>query len=375
MSRVVTTLLQTDAAVLEHTVASGARLLVADGAIVAIAHDDTAADRRQRIAGTVCPGFVDLQVNGAGGASAHEATPAALATIARAVWDGGAVAFLPTLITAPFEELLRQTAALARCIETFAGAGATPLGIHLEGPFLEASGAHRDELFVDPTPARVDALLDAARGTLRLVTLAPARPGAADAVRRLTAAGVAVALGHAHATAGMAECIAAGARLVTHLFNAMSPLHHRDVGVAGLALDDERLSCSMILDGVHVHPAMVRNAWRCLGPQRLVLISDAIAAAGMPDGDYRLGTTPVTLRAGAVRDAQGRLAGSALTLGKAASNLLAWVPQCGPWTAARVAARNPAALIGAATLGAIAPGRAARFSVRTAAGWHCLAIQ
>jgi N-acetylglucosamine-6-phosphate deacetylase len=349
-------------------------LLVADGAIVEIAHRELRADRTVRVDGVVCPGFVDLQVNGAGGASAHEATPQALATIARAVWDGGAIAFLPTLISAPFDELLRQTTALARCIETFAGGGATPLGVHLEGPFLEASGAHCDAHFVDPTPERIDALLAAARGALRLVTLAPARPGAAAAVRKLTEAGVAVALGHAHSTAGMSECVAAGARLVTHLFNAMSPPHHRDVGVAGLALDDERLACSMILDGVHVHPAMVRNAWRCLGSERLVLISDAVAAAGMPDGDYRLGDSEVTRRGCEVRDAAGRLAGSTLTMGAAAANLLAWVPQTGPWTLARVAARNPAALIGASELGAIAPGRAARFTVQTDGRWRSLAV-
>lgn len=368
----VTTLVQTAVAVLGDRAVNDVRLLIDGGVIVAVGQQDLPADRRIRVDGTLLPGFVDLQVNGGCGNSVDEATPAALQRIGRCVQDGGAVAFLPTLITAPFDELLRQTAAVAEWIATFAGDGAVPLGLHLEGPFLESAGAHASRHFVDPTPSRVDALLEAARGQLRLVTLAPARAGAVEATRALTAAGVTVALGHAHSTTAFTACVDAGARLVTHLFNAMSPLHHRDVGVAGHALDEPRLACSMIVDGVHVHPAMVRNAWRCLGRERTVLVTDAVAAAGMPDGDYRLSGMPVHLRQGVVRDDDGTLAGSALTMARAVDNFAAFTGADLP-ALARVAATNPAALIGA-DLGALAPGKRALFTVKDTSGWRCLRV-
>ena len=349
---------------LPDTVQAGTRIAAIDGRIVAV--DQFAADPHAvRLRGTLLPGFVDLQVNGAGGRSVDEGTPDALDTVARAVWHGGAVAFLPTLITAPWPRLLQQVAAVAAWIAQWHGQGAEPLGLHLEGPFLQASGAHDATCFLDPTHARLDELLAAARGTLRLVTLAHARPGAAVATEHLVAAGVTVALGHCDQSSGFTACVDAGARAVTHLFNVMGPLHHRDVGTAGFALDDERVCCPLILDGVHVHPAMVRNAFRILGPDRTVLVSDAVAAADMPDGDYTLSGMRVTAKDGVVRDAQGRLAGSALTMALAARNFLRMVPMAGPWTLARAAAGNPAALLGVAgeRYGALAVGKRAAFTL------------
>lgn len=351
-----------DRVVLPHAVLAGTRVAAVDGRIVAVDHV-AGGPAAQRLRGTLLPGFIDLQVNGAGGRSVDEATPEALATVARAVAAGGAVAFLPTLITAPWDRLLAQVEAVAKWIEAWRGDGAEPLGLHVEGPFLLAAGAHDANCFVDPTPARVEQLLAAARGQLRLLTLAHARAGAAAAVAQLVARGVAVALGHCDRTDGFGACVDAGARSVTHLFNAMGPLHHRDVGVAGLALDDDRVSCPLILDGVHVHPAMVRLAFRCAGPDRLVLVSDAVGAAGMPDGDYTLSGIRVTATDGVVRDAQGRLAGSALTMAQAARNLLRFVPGAGVWTLARAAATNPAALLGNRHLGAIEVGRRAAFTL------------
>jgi N-acetylglucosamine-6-phosphate deacetylase len=347
-----------DRAVLPHAVLADARVAAVDGRIVAVDHA-AAGPQAQRLRGTLLPGFVDLQVNGAGGASVDEGTHGALDTVARAVWRGGAVAFLPTLVTAPWKHLLEQVAAVAAWIEAWSGDGAEPLGLHVEGPFLQAAGAHDPAHFVDPTPERVQQLLAAARGRLRLVTLAPSRTGAAAATARLVAAGVAVSLGHCGSTEGFAACVDAGARAVTHLFNAMGPLHHRDVGTAGLALDDERVCCALILDGVHVHPAMVRNAFRVLGPDRTLLVTDAVGAAGMPDGAYTLAGKRVAAAGGVVRDEQGRLAGSALTMGLAARNFLRFVPAAGPWTLARAAATNPAALANATHLGAIEPGKRA----------------
>jgi N-acetylglucosamine-6-phosphate deacetylase len=351
-----------DRAATPHGMTAGTRIAAVDGRIVAI--DRIApSSSAVRLRGTLLPGFVDLQVNGAGGRSCDEANPDALDTVARAVWDGGAVAFLPTLITAPWERLLQQVAAVAAWIRGWNGQGAEPLGLHLEGPFLQASGAHDANCFVDPTPERVDQLLAAAGGTLRLVTLAHARSGAAAATARLCAAGVTVALGHCDKSDGFGACVDAGARAVTHLFNVMGPLHHRDVGTAGFALDDERVLCPLIVDGVHVHPAMVRNAFRILGPARTILVSDAVAAAGMPDGDYQLSGIPVKATDGVVRDGQGRLAGSALTMALAARNFLRFVPMAGPWTLGCAAAANPAGLVRADAYGALAVGKRAAFTL------------
>lgn len=349
-------------AVLPHTIAARARIVVDNGRIIAVDTNAPSPSART-IAGTLLPGFVDLQVNGGGGRSCAEATPDALSTVARAVLDGGAVAFLPTLITTPWEQLLAQVAATASWIESRPTAGAVPLGLHVEGPFLEVAGAHDRSAIVEPTGERIDALLRAARGHLRLVTLASSRPGAAAAVARLRAANVTVAIGHVADTNGFALCVDAGATMATHLFNAMGALHHRNPGIAGLTLDEPRLSCGLIVDGVHVHEAMLRNAYRVLGVDRTVLVSDATAAMGMPDGSYMLANTRVDSRGGVVRDHNGNLAGSALTMARAAQNFLRLVPAASTFALARVAATNPAAQIAAGDFGAIAVGKCAAFSV------------
>lgn len=351
-----------DRLVQPDTISAGMRIECHDGRIRAIDRRPAGPTAR-RLSGTLLPGFLDLQVNGGGGHSVDEATPAALDAVAAASFTGGAAAFLPTLITAPWDRLLQQVAAVASWIRAWNGQGAEPLGLHLEGPFLDSPGVHDASCFVDPTPQRVRELLAAANGTLRLVTLANSRSGAAAATAQLSAAGCAVALGHVTSTTGFHDCIAAGASMVTHLFNAMGPLHHRDPGIAGLALDDRRVHSCLIVDGAHVHPAMVRNAYAILGPHRTVLVSDAVAAAGMPDGDYQLAGQRVIARGGVVRDAQGRLAGSALTMAVAARNFLSYVADAGPWTLARTAATNAARLIGAADFGSIAIGQRAAFTL------------
>lgn len=351
-----------DRAVLPHCVQVGTRITAVDGRIVAI--DQVAGTGpADHLRGTLLPGFVDLQVNGAGGHSVDEATADALDAVARAVWHGGAVAFLPTLITAPWERLLEQVGSVARWIEGWNGEGAEPLGLHVEGPFLQAAGAHDPACFLDPKPGRIDALLAAARGTLRLATLACARPGAAAAVAKLTAKGVRCAIGHCDSSDGFRDCVDAGAVAVTHLFNVMGRMHHREPGIAGLALDDERITCPLIVDGVHVDPVMVRNAFHILGPDRTVLVTDAVAAAGMPDGEYHLSGMRVFARDGVVRDGTGTLAGSALTMALAARNFAQFVPHAGPWTLARIASTNPARLVGAQHYGSIAIGQRAAFTL------------
>ena len=351
-----------DRAILPHAVQAGTRIVVANGRMLAVDQLE-AAPAAKRLHGTLLPGFVDLQVNGAGGRSVDEATPEALDTVARAVWDGGAVAFLPTLITAPWPQLLQQVQQVARWIETWNGNGAEPLGLHLEGPFLVTPGAHPKQHFVPPTAERVAELLAAARGKLRLVTIGNAIEGAAEAIRQLVDAGVTVALGHCDRGDGFAACVDAGATSVTHLFNVMGPMHHRVLGPATLALDDVRVSCPIIVDGVHVAEAMVRNAFQILGPDRMILVTDAVAAAGMPDGTYSLSGIEVTASAGVVRDGQGNLAGSALTMALCARNFLSFVPSAGPWTLAQIASSNPARLIGASDYGTLRVGGRAAFTL------------
>lgn len=350
-----------DRVVLPDVVIANASVQCADGRITAI----TPTTRPAELRGTLLPGFVDLQVNGAGGRGVEELSDAALDTVARAVWNGGAVAFLPTLITAPWPQLLQQLETVARWCERFDAGDdkATPLGVHVEGPFLSSPGVHDAEQFCDPTPARIEQLLAAGRGRLRLLTLSSARTGAAAAVAQLLAAGVTPSLGHVAAIDGFAACAAAGAPMVTHLFNAMGPMHHRDHGVALLALDTATVSCPLILDGIHLHPVMVRNAIRILGPDRTVLVTDSVAAAGMPDGDYVLAGETIQLRGHTVRDGSGRIAGSALTMAAAARAYLDWVPDAGVWSLARAAATNPSRLIGAEGLGSIAVGMRALFTL------------
>ena len=299
--------------------------------------------------------------------------------MADAVAAGGAVAFLPTLITAPWEILRERTRRVADWVARRGSSprpgAAVPLGIHLEGPFLEVGGAHDTDHFCDPTPEAIAALLGDAQGLLRLVTLAPGRPGAVAAVAQLREARVAVSFGHADEVDGLASCVRAGATMATHLFNAMSPLHHRDLGVVGAVLDNPELSASLVVDGAHVDPAVVRTAWRALGVDRTILVTDAVAAAGMPDGNYRLGEIELALEGGVVRDPAGRLAGSALTMGAAVDNLQRFVPAVGDWAAARAAAWNPAAAIGAGEFGGLETGRRAVFSLRGRDGaWSVIGL-
>lgn len=365
-------LIRSEAAIVEGRLRKDVRLVCSAGKIVEVCTEGgipgTETHSEADVEGTLLPGWIDLQVNGSGGRGVHEATPEALDAVAVAAFEGGAACFLPTLITARFEELLERTRAVGRWIRErrkVPRAGqATPLGLHLEGPFLEVGGAHDVNHFVDPTPARVEALLEAAQGELALVTLAPARVGAARAVEMLVAEGCAVFLGHAHRTEAFGACVDAGARGVTHLFNAMSGLHHRDPGIVGATFDDPRVAASLIVDGHHVHPSVVRTALRCLGPERLILVTDAMAAAGMPDGDYELGPDHrVRLEGGAVRDTEGRLAGSALSLAAAVRCLGEILGEVDPRVVAAATSRNPARVLADAQRGSIAVGMRAEFAV------------
>ena len=379
------------------TIAPG-HILVREGVIAAVGEGPPPRRPDVRLdSGVLVPGFVDLQVNGYFGAELEAVRPDEWRMIAARLPETGTTAFMPTFITAAVAQLasaLRRAAPLAREQAQRAGhaeyagrpghaeyagrpghaeyagrpghaeyagrvPGARVLGVHLEGPFISPlrAGAHNKDWMTDPAPGAISDLLNAGRGVLKIVTLAPELPGALDAITRLAEAGVLVSVGHTDALASqVAAAAAAGARMVTHLFNAQRPLHHREPGVPGQALSDPRLTSGLIADFHHVAPEVCALAFAA-APGRIHLVTDAAACAGMPPGTYRLGGEPIELPAGdgmpPIR-AHGTLAGSALRMDVAVANMV----RAGAGLPATVAAatRIPADLIGRPELGRIAPG-------------------
>jgi N-acetylglucosamine-6-phosphate deacetylase len=310
--------------------------------------------------GVLVPGLVDLQVNGYYGADLADCDPDGWALVAGRLPETGTTAFLPTFITAPVATLATTLRSAQKVAEAVT-AGARVLGVHLEGPFLSPAraGAHRQDWIVPPSPGAVAELLAAGRGLLRLVTLAPEADGALAAVTALTAAGVRVSVGHSDATAAqVAAAAAAGARMVTHLFNAQRGLHHREPGVVGQALTDPRLTSGLIVDLSHVSAAACAIAFAA-APGRICLVTDAAACAGMPPGRYLLGGQPVELPSGGGAPVRptGTLAGSALRMDRAVANAAGL--GLGLAEAVAAASRIPADLIGRPDLGRLAAGAAA----------------
>jgi N-acetylglucosamine-6-phosphate deacetylase len=326
--------------------------------------------------GYLVPGLIDLQVNGGFGVDLAGLDPAGWARLVRRLPETGTTAFLPTFVTAPVGEL----GDALRFASAFAGdppAGARVLGVHQEGPFLAPSraGAHRRDLIVPPSPAAVAGLLAAGAGVLRVVTLAPEVEGGLAAAGALVSAGVVVSVGHSDATAGQVAAAAdAGARMVTHLFNAQRPFHHREPGVVGQALADPRLTCGLIADPSHVSLTACAIAFAA-APGRICLVTDAAAPAGMPPGRYQLGGKLVEVRPGpgqAPRLADGTLAGSVLRMDQAVANTV--TAGVGLAEAVAAATRIPADLIGRPDLGRLTPGAAADLAwlgdgLRARAAW------
>ncbi len=299
--------------------------------------------------GIAAPGFVDLQVNGFGGVDFLEADAGAYRRAGDALLETGVTAYLPTLITAPEEQLL---AALGEVPPD--GDGPRILGVHLEGPFLSSArlGTHPPSARRDPDPELLERLLGA--GPVRLVTLAPELPGAAPLIELLHLRGITVSLGHTDATA--AEANAAfdqGVRTVTHLFNAMRPFRHRDPGIGGAALARRDVVVQIILDGIHLAPETAEVIWSAAAG-RVALVTDAVAGAGMTDGSYSLGGFEVDIRDGVVSGPDGVLAGSTLTMIEAVRNLHALGV---PLTNALAAASTvPASVLGLSSEGRLGPG-------------------
>jgi N-acetylglucosamine-6-phosphate deacetylase len=300
-----------------------------------------------------------------------EATPQALDTMGRFLASRGTGSYLATTVTAPLDATLRALTGLAQLITEPATPGrARPVGIHLEGPFLshEKRGVQPAEHLLAPDIGMFDRMFDAAEGHVRLMTLAPELPGATELTAHATARGVRVSVGHSNATAAETRAaVAAGAVSATHTFNAMRALDHREPGVLGTVLTSDALYAELICDGIHTEPEIVQLWWKAKGPERAILVTDAISAAGMPDGEYQLGGFAVQVANGRAT-ARGVLAGSVLTLDRALAKFIkftgATVEQ-----GLRLLTANPAAMTGLSDYsGAIAVGRTANLVAVDPAG-------
>jgi len=322
---------------------------------------------------TLAPAFFDIHFHGAAGHDVMEATPEALSAIGAMLARHGTASFLATTVTAPLDATLRAVEGLARLIEQpdllqNKEKIARPVGIHLEGPFLSHAkrGVQPAEHLLAPDIATFDRLFEAAQGQVRLMTLAPELPGAVDLAAHATARGVRVSLGHSNATAAETRtAITAGAVSATHTFNAMRPLDHREPGILGIVLTDDRMYSEIICDGIHNEPEMVKLWWRAKGEQRAILVTDAMSATGMPDGEYQLGGFAVQVANGRCT-ARGVLAGSVLTLDRALSNFVAFTG-APVEKGLRLLTVNPAAMTGVGA-GSIAVGQPANLVAVDTAG-------
>jgi N-acetylglucosamine-6-phosphate deacetylase len=334
-----------DAAVPGYVEIEGERIVAAGPGVPPRTADD-------HLGGTVVAGYVDVHSHGGGGASFVTEDPDDVRRVLAAHRRHGVTTMVASLVTGSLPDLERQVGCLATLVE--AGDLA---GIHLEGPWLALryKGAHPPQLLTDPDPAEVARLLDAGRGAVRMVTLAPERPGAIDAIRLLAERGVVAAIGHTDADFDTCRAaIDAGATGATHLFNAMAPLKHREPGPVLALWQDRRVYLELIMDGVHVRPELVAFV-ASTAPARVVLVTDAMAAAASEDGDYVLGELPVEVRGGVARIAgTDTIAGSTLTLDVGVRNAVtAGVPFA---QAVRSATALPADYLGLPDVGRLVAG-------------------
>ncbi len=296
----------------------------------------------------LAPGFLDIHMHGGAGIDLMQAPPSELPRLGKFRTTHGVTGYFPTTLAAPLDVTCATLGRLADAIEavqstTNGSVQARPLGIHLEGPFLshKRRGVHPPEYLATPTIEIFDRLWQAARGHVRMMTIAPEIPGAMEVIAEAARRGVCVSIGHSDAEMPVAqEAVRAGARHATHTFNAMRPLDHRDPGILGEVLGDDGITADLIADGIHVAPAVVKLFLQAKGFERAVLITDAISATGMPDGRYQLGPIQVDVKDGKCT-ANGSLAGSVLTMDRAVRN----VTQFSNWTlrdAVRAATLNPA---------------------------------
>jgi len=320
------------------------------------------------------PGFVDVHVHGGGGFDFMSDDPAQLAQICAFHASRGTTSLLATTLTAPHEDLKTAIRSIVRTMRDGSGgadgpAGAEIAGIHLEGPYLNPArcGAQNPEHIRHADLAELTEYVQLAEGHLRLVTLAPEIPGGFEAINYLRANGVTVSIGHSDAHYDLVvQAAEAGVSHVTHLFNGMRPLHHREPGVAGAALMLPELTVEMICDGIHIHPELVKYVWETKPKSRQVFVTDCIAACGLPDGRYTIGGLDCALHEGIVRlvnadGTMGSLSGSTLTLDRSLKNIMKWT-NCTVEEALPALTVNPARQAGIlAAKGTIEPGKDADF--------------
>ncbi|MGA7441604.1 MAG: N-acetylglucosamine-6-phosphate deacetylase [Candidatus Sulfotelmatobacter sp.] len=319
----------------------------------------------------LAPGFVDIHMHGGAGLDVMRASPAELPRLNEFLTTHGVTGYFPTTVAAPMDQTRDALERLAEAIEAAPSLGtngdsvqARPLGIHLEGPFLshKRRGVHPPENLVEPTLEIFERLWQAAHGHVRMMTIAPELPGAIEVIAEAARRKVCVSIGHSDALMESARAgVKAGARHATHTFNAMRPLDHREPGIIGEVLTNEQLSADIIADGIHTAPEIVKLFMNAKGIERAVLITDAIAAAGMPDGTYQLGPIQVEVKNGRC-SSDGKLAGSVLTMDRAVRNVV----QFAEWRledAVRTATLNPAQAAGLAHHGHLTPGAEANFVV------------
>jgi N-acetylglucosamine-6-phosphate deacetylase len=329
----------------------------------------------------IAPGFVDVHMHGGAGLDVMQASEAEMPHLGRFLAQHGVTGYFPTTVAAPIDVTCAALERIANAIA--AGESGTngngsndntsqarPLGIHLEGPFLSHArrGVHAPENLALPTVALFERLWQAARGHVRMLTIAPELPGAPEVIAEAARRRVLVSIGHSDADLNAAQAgVRAGARHATHTFNAMRPLDHREPGILAEVLTDPDVTADIIVDGIHVAPSVVRLFLKAKGIEGSVLITDATAAAGMPEGRYQLGTMMVDVKNG-MCTIDGKLAGSVLTMDRAVRNVM----EFGSWSlrhAVRAATLNPARAAGLADhYGALASGAEASFVVLSLAG-------
>ncbi len=373
MKTVITAMrLLTPAEVIEHPV-----LVVEDKRIVALGNRDhvavpNGARHRNFPDKILAPGFIDVHIHGGSGRDVMELDRSALAAVERGIVKHGVTSYLPTTVSAPLPDTLRALEHLGKAIraESSDVGRSRPLGIHLEGPFVSHAkrGVHPPQNLLPPSPEVLRQLHEASEETVRMLTIAPELEGGIETIIEAVKLGIRASLGHSNATFVEAKAgIDAGACHATHTFNAMRPLDHREPGILGAVLSDDRVTADLIADGLHVASDVIKLFLRLKGTDRAILITDAISATGMPDGKYKLGGFEVTVT-GDRCDLNGKLAGSVLTLDRAVRNVMNFVP-LSLENAVKLVTLNPARLVGASdTHGMLLPGRVADVVVLTPSG-------
>lgn len=324
---------------------------------------------------TLTAGLLDIHMHGAIGHDVMEGTGEALSSISRFLAQHGVTEYLATTVTASMDLTLRALDGIARHIERKPADGeAAIIGIHIEGPFVSHAkrGMHPAQFIIPPSLDVLQKLWEASRGHIKLMTIAPELPGALETIARATELGIRSSIGHSDAnTAEALSGLKAGAVTATHTYNAMRALNHRDPGILGIVLDRDEIYADLICDGIHVAPEMVRLWFKAKGPERAILITDALEATGMPDGIYKLGETKIHVKDGRCVTDAGVLAGSVLTLDEAIVRMRKFTG-ADLTAAVRLASRNPAQMLGLPH--DVTVGAAANFNVYSADGARMQAV-